>query len=250
MESILGRVMRIGCALMLGMIAASRLFAADDDKQVPATRPADLAEIVVGKPPYEVVPIKLPPPAYRSWIGQLPRSPWLRPWASKLRPPFKAPVGTTNLALKCPVTSSDKEPVVGELKQITDGDKRLDEGSWIELNPGVQWVQIDLGKPAEIYGICMWHAFDPPNWVFKGVVVQLCDDPEFKSQATTVFNNDRENLTGLGVGTDMQYLESFQGELVPIKEGLRARYVRLYSKGNLQNEANRYTEVEVYGIAR
>jgi hypothetical protein len=31
------------------------------------------------------------------------------------------------------------------------------EAGW-SLAPGLQWVQIDLGKAADIYGILLWHS--------------------------------------------------------------------------------------------
>ena len=63
---------------------------------------------------------------------------------------------------------------------------------------------------------------------------------------TTVFNNDYDNSSGLGVGTDKEYLESHEGKLMDGK-GAKGRYVRLYSNGNTSNDANHYIEVEVYG---
>jgi hypothetical protein len=53
-----------------------------------------------------------------------------------------------NLALNKPVTASDKDPIIGKLDQVTDGDKEGSDGSWVELGAGFQWVQIDLGKTA------------------------------------------------------------------------------------------------------
>ena len=53
--------------------------------------------------------------------------------------------GVTNLALKKKVTSSDMAPIIGELELVTDGDKEGADGSFVELGPGKQWVQIDLG---------------------------------------------------------------------------------------------------------
>jgi hypothetical protein len=44
----------------------------------------------------------------------------------------------------------------------------------------------------------------------------------------------------------MNYVETAEGRLVDAK-GSRARYVRLYSKGNSANPLNHYVEVEVYG---
>ena len=89
------------------------------------------------------VPLKtdLPPPLF---VGTpVPYNvPNLEPKATKW-PEFMVPAGTTNLALNKKVTSSDSDPVVGTLDLITDGDKGGDEGSWVELGPGKQWVQVD-----------------------------------------------------------------------------------------------------------
>ena len=47
------------------------------------------------------------------------------------------------------VTSSDDAPVIGELAMVTDGDKEGADGSYVELGPDKQWVQIDLGAAAD-----------------------------------------------------------------------------------------------------
>ena len=70
--------------------------------------------------------------------------PNLEPPREGKRPDFMVPTGTVNLAAGKKVTSSDKEPVMGTVDLVTDGDKAGDEGSWVELAPGKQWVQIDL----------------------------------------------------------------------------------------------------------
>ena len=44
----------------------------------------------------------------------------------------------------------------------------------------------------------------------------------------------------------MNYVETAEGKLVDAK-GAKARYVRLYSRGNNANELNHYVEVEVFG---
>lgn len=49
------------------------------------------------------------------------------------------------------VTSSDRNPVIGELEMITDGDKDASEGSFVELGPGLQQVTVDLGNLAVLY---------------------------------------------------------------------------------------------------
>jgi hypothetical protein len=161
------------------------------------------------------------------------------------RPDFMVPAGTLNLAKGKKVTSSDNNPVVGTLDLVTDGDKAGDEGSWVELGPGKQWVQIDLAKSANIYAILVWH-FHSQARVYRDVVVQVSNDPTFKSGESTIFNNDFKGELGAGVGKDLNYVETYQGKLIDAK-GANGRYVRLYSNGNTTNKLNDYIEVEVWG---
>jgi hypothetical protein len=162
------------------------------------------------------------------------------------RPDFLGPAGTTNLAAGKPVTGSDNEPVMGTLDLITDGDKAGDEGSWVELGPGKQWVQIDLGQEADISAVLVWHYHSQAR-VYLDVVVQISDDPNFQKDVKTIFNADYQNELGLGKGSDLAYIESYEGKLIDAK-GIKGRYVRLYSKGNTTNKLNHYIEVEVFGI--
>jgi hypothetical protein len=161
------------------------------------------------------------------------------------RPVVMVPAGTVNLALHKEVTSSDPEPVVGDLSMITDGEKGADEGNYVELGQGKQWVQIDLGRSYPIYAVAVWHYHSQAR-VYFDVVVQVSDDPDFISGVRTIFNTDIVNRCGLGVGTDSQYIETYEGKLIAAK-GVRGRYVRLYSRGNSSTEMNHYIEVEVYG---
>jgi hypothetical protein len=188
--------------------------------------------------------IKLPKPVF---IGtpQNMQVPNLEKPLGKPRPPFLAPVGTKNVALKKPVHSSDEMPIIGELTLITDGDKEANEGSFVELGPFSQNVTIDLGSKHDIYAIVVWHYHNQPR-VYFDVVVQVADDPDFIKDVKTVFNNDHDNSSKLGAGKDMNYVETAEGKLIDAK-GVQGRYVRLYSKGNTNNDLNHYTEVEVYG---
>jgi hypothetical protein len=161
------------------------------------------------------------------------------------RPDFMVPAGTTNLALGKKVTSSDTEPVIGTADLLTDGDKAGDEGSWVELGPGKQWLQIDLAKKASVYAILIWHYHSQAR-VYRDVVVQVSDDPNFKSGVNTIFNNDFKNEVGAGAGKVQNYVETYQGKLIDAK-GAQGRYVRLYSNGNTSNKLNDYIEVEVWG---
>ncbi len=161
------------------------------------------------------------------------------------RPPFLAPTGTKNVAFGKQVVSSDEEPIIGEIEMVTDGDKEAADGSYVELSPFLQNVTIDLGAKYDIYAILLWH-YHKEARVYFDVVVQVADDTDFVTNVKTIFNNDIDNSSGLGSGSDMHYIETAEGKLIDAK-GVQARYVRLYSKGNSSNELNHYIEVEVFG---
>ena len=191
------------------------------------------------------IEIELPEP----FFGGTPLDYWgpnLEPQDYRDRPPFMAPKGATNVALNKPVTSS-VPPVHGELKQITDGDKHYARTSLVEIPGGVQWVQVDLEKECDIYAILVWH-FHEGNRVYFDMVMQVSNDPEFTKDVKTVYNNDHDNSSGLGVGEDKEFIESYKGRLVDTK-GVKARYVRLYGNGNTADDFNE-VEIEVYGIAK
>jgi F5/8 type C domain len=196
----------------------------------------------------ETVPLKtdLPKPMF---VGTpVPaKIPNLEPPRQGKRPDFMVPEGTTNVARGKKVTASDNEPVIGTLDLITDGDKDGDEGSWVELGPGKQWVQIDLGKTVNIYAVLVWH-FHSQARVYNSVAVQISDDPKFEKDVTSIFNNDYANALGLGSGKDWAYVENYEGKLIDA-HGVKGRYVRLHSNGNTSNKLNHYIEVEVFGKA-
>ncbi len=194
----------------------------------------------------DMVPLKtdLPKPVFLGTPVPI-KLPKVEPAPTGKRPDFMIPAGCTNLALNKNVTSSTPDPITGSLDLLTDGDKAGDEGCYMELKPGKQWVQIDLGKPATIYAILVWH-FHSQARAYLDVVVQVSDDPAFGKDVTTIFNNDTANELGLGVGKDLPYIESYQGKLIDAK-GAKGRYVRLYSNGNTTNKMSHYIEVEVWG---
>ena len=165
------------------------------------------------------------------------------PRAPKLS--FKAPAGTTNIARGKPVTSSDPNPIFGTLDLTTDGDKTGTDGTYVELIPGKQWIQIDLEKTTSISALVLWH-YHKTAVIFHDVVIQVSNDPDFEKGVTTVFNNDHDNSSELGVGKDKAYVETNHGRIVEFP-AVKGRYVRLWSKGNTANEMNHYVEVEVYG---
>ena len=163
----------------------------------------------------------------------------------KPRGPFFVPKGTALVSLKKAVTSSDMQPVIGELSFVTDAEKSGEDGYFVELGPGKQWVQIDLKAEFNLNAILIWHYHSQAR-VFRDVVVQVSDDKDFIKGVTTVFNNDHDNTSGLGIGKDKEYIETNEGRLIDPK-GAKARYIRLYSNGNTSNDMNHYVEVEVYG---
>jgi len=192
----------------------------------------------------EPLPIELPKPMFEGTPQNL-SVPNLQKPLGRPRDPFLAPAGVTNVARDEPVASSDEEPIIGEIEQVTDGDKKGAEGSFVELGPGLQHVTLDLGAPHEIYAILFWH-FHKTARVYLDVVVQMADDADFTKNVRTLFNNDHDNSAGLGAGQDMNYVETSEGKLVDAK-GSKARFVRLYSAGNNANDLNHYVEVEVFG---
>ena len=201
---------------------------------------------VGAEPELAPLPLKLPPPTLKGTPDDLPKGPNVEAVQEKAPPPFMAPKGAKNVALNKKVTGSDRNPISGELAQITDGTKEAFDEQAVEMRKGVQWVQVDLGEVCDIYAIVIWHDHRVLQ-VFRSVVVQTADDPDFIENVTTLFNNDTENSAGLGIGFDKQYFETQFGKVIPAKAGLKARYVRCYSKGSNLSALNCYQEIEVYG---
>ena len=192
----------------------------------------------------EPVPIVLPKPLFEGTPAP-PNVPNLEKPLGRPRPPFLAPAGTVNVAAGKPVSSSDPDPVVGNLDMVTDGNKAGVDGSFVQLKEGVQSVVIDLESRHTIYAILVWHYLKEPR-AYADVVIQVADDPDFITNVVTLFNNDRTNAAGLGIGTDLRYVETAEGKLIDAN-GVEARYVRLFTDGSDKVATNHYVEVEVFG---
>jgi hypothetical protein len=188
--------------------------------------------------------LKLPKPMFVGTPQNM-QVPNLEKPLGKPRPAFLAPKGTKNIALAKSVASTDEEPIIGEISMITDDDKEASDGSFVELGPFSQHVTIDLGSKQNIYAIVLWHFHKQPR-VYFDTIVQVADDSDFISNVQTLFNNDLDNSSGQGVGSDMHYVETAEGKLIDAK-GVQARYVRCYSYGNTNNDLNHYIEIAVYG---
>ncbi|HWI56059.1 MAG TPA: hypothetical protein VNZ22_02445 [Bacillota bacterium] len=165
--------------------------------------------------------------------------------SDKPRPNMLVPAGLQNLATKARVSSSDTNAQTEALAKIIDGDKEPREESIIFLRKGLQYVQMDLGAEREIFAVVLWHAHNTGK-VYRDVIVQASTAPEFTRDVVTLYNNDQDNTAGLGLGTDKEYFETREGRLVNAK-GVKARYLRFYSRGSTESSLNEYTEVEAYG---
>jgi hypothetical protein len=188
---------------------------------------------------------EIPDPEFQGTPKPIKLPPGLKLHNAKNDKPLMIPKDSTNISKGKPVTSSDDMPVIGELEQITDDSKSSAEGEFVELGPGTQWVQIDLGKKSEVAAVVIWH-YHAQARVYHDIIVQISDDPDFLSGATTIFNNDHDNSSGKGVGKDEAYIDTNKGWVIDGK-GAKGRYVRLYSNGSTADEMNHYIEVSVFG---
>ena len=232
-------------ALMPLGLALAVLHSPLDQCALAADAPKDKAAASAGG----LVPLNLDLP-HAAFIGTPPNdlqtNSYTEPYdPNKHRPPMLVPPGLKNIARGSKVTCSDTNVPADTLTKLTDEDKEAYDESVVFLRKGNQYVQMDLGSPHEIFAIVIWHAHNMLK-VYRGVIVQAADDPDFKQQVRTLFNNDQENKSGLGVGTDREYFETREGKLIDAK-GIKARYLRFYSRGSTNGAMNEYTEIEVYG---
>lgn len=189
--------------------------------------------------------LDIPAPTLKGTPEQLPTGPNIEPNSDKAPEALMIAKGAKNVALGKTVTSSVK-PFTGELEQITDGKKEAFDYDTVEMKKGSQWVQVDLGGPCTIEAIAIWHDHRYIQVTYD-VIVLVSDDPEFKTGVTTIFNNDTDNSSGLGVGTDREYFERHFGRVFAGK-GAKGRYVRAYTKGSHLSALNCWQEIEVYAV--
>ncbi|MCX6874168.1 MAG: hypothetical protein NTW21_10225 [Verrucomicrobia bacterium] len=221
---------------VLGMALALPAAAEEANSAAALTRAA--------APGTQALEIRLPKPLFVGTPKNIKSKNLEKPLPGK-RPIYQVPAGTVLLSAGKKVDSSDQAPIIGSLELVTDKDKEGSDTSIVELSPGKQYVQIDLGKPAQLAALVVWHYHQDAR-VYRDVVVQVAEDPDFITGVSTLFNNDDDNSSGLGAGKDQEYLENYEGKLIDGK-GAKGRYVRLFSNGNTSNDANHYIEVEVYG---
>jgi hypothetical protein len=144
----------------------------------------------------------------------------------------------------CPVSSSTVQPFVGEFSFVTDGEVVGEDGYYVELDPGIQWIEIDLGKFHRIDALWIWRFFKMPV-CYLDVVIAVDVKQDF-TKPQILFNSDRDNNIGFGHGNDLLYVETNFGRSLVVNRAC-GRYVRLYSRGRDRDEMNHYIEVAVYG---
>ncbi len=193
----------------------------------------------------EALKLQIPAPTLKGTPEDLPAGPNIEPNSDKPAPALMIAKGAKLVSVGKPVTSSVK-PFTGELDQITDGKKEAFDYDTVEMKKGSQWVQVDLGETFAIQAIAIWHDHRYIQAVHD-VIVQVSDDPEFKNGVTTLYNNDTDNSSGLGVGTDREYFERHFGRVFDGK-GAKGRYVRGYTKGSHLSALNCWQEIEVYAL--
>jgi hypothetical protein len=235
------RTAALGLACGLLGLSCDKPLAAQDAKDKPAAA-QDAPKPAAGLVPLD---IKLPAPAFKGTPKDIQLSSYVEPLSDKPRPPMMVPPGLKNLAPGSKISCSDKNVTAEDLPKLTDGDKEASDQSVVLLRKGTQYVQMDLGAPSEIFAIVIWHSHASAK-VYHDVIVRVADDADFTQNVKTLFNNDQDNSSNLGAGTDREYFETNEGKLIDTK-GVKARYLRFYSKGSTESALNEYTEIEVYG---
>ena len=239
----LSRCLAISLSLSITLAVWNFCSAADSPKPADGAAAKDKPATATGD--LVALDLKLPAPAFKGTPKDIQLSSYVEPLSDKPRPPMMVPSGLKNIAAGKKLTCSDKNATPDVLEKITDGDKESADQSIILLRKGTQYVQMDLGGTYEIFAVVIWHAHNSPK-VYHDVIVQAADDADFTQKVSTIFNNDQDNSSGLGAGTDREYFETNEGKLINAK-GAKARFIRFYSKGSTESAMNEYTEVEVYG---
>lgn len=125
--------------------------------------------------------------------------------------------------------------------RTTDGD--INTGNYCAVAAGVTYITLDFGESYNIGKVNLWHYYGDGR-KFRDVIVQLSNDSSFSAK-TTVFNNDTDNSSGQGTGTDSEYVETASGKEITFTP-VNARYMRLYTNGSTVNNYGYYVEVQAW----
>lgn len=235
----------MAASLSFGLTLAVLLSSSAASPAQNAAQPTKDKPAVAGSGKMVPLMLNIPAAAFKGTPKDLQIGPNVEPLSDKPRPLMMVPEGLKNVAPNAKITCSDKNAAPDMLAKVVDGNKEASDDSIIFLRKNTQWVQLDLGNPYEVFAIVIWHAHNTAK-VYHDVIVQAADDADFIENVRTIFNNDQDNSSGLGVGTDREYFETNEGKLVNAK-GVKARYFRFYSKGSTESAMNEYTEIEIFG---
>ena len=167
---------------------------------------------------------------------------------------------SSNLALNMPVSSgSSNNPnfsFSGSVNAlINDGVVNASDSTMVATNRA-GYAQIDLGEIVEIDYMHLWRYWNDSRTFYATVFVVSETVAGFSSgEGRTVLYNtctdagsaDRGgDVHGFGVGKDIPVPESATGLKVNAN-GVKARYVRVYSNGSTANTYTHWAELMVYG---
>ena len=137
----------------------------------------------------------------------------------------------------------------GSMANITDGNKASSAFGVFGADGKTDssYMEIDLGDVREVSSVNLWRYFQDGR-TYRDTVVALSEDDEFTADDQILFNSDKQNHHKLGAGSSEAYAETAEGKSFKAKEGTRARYVRVYMRGQDDNKTtNHVVELEVMG---
>ena len=137
----------------------------------------------------------------------------------------------------------------GSMANITDGNKASSAFGVFGADGKTDssYMEIDLGDVREVSSVNLWRYFQDGR-TYRDTVVALSEDAEFTADDQILFNSDKQNHHKLGAGSNEAYAETAEGKSFKAKEGTRARYVRVYMRGQDDNKTtNHVVELEVMG---
>jgi len=137
----------------------------------------------------------------------------------------------------------------GSMSNITDGNKG--SGAFgvfgADHNTKSSYMQVDLGAVREVSSVGLWRYFQDGR-TYRDTVVVLSEDETFTSEDTILYNSDKDNVHKLGAGQDEPYAETKDGKTFPVPAGTKARYARVYMRGQTDDKTtNHVVEFEVIG---
>lgn len=150
----------------------------------------------------------------------------------------------------------------GAMNKAVDGNHSSTAGgSYAEFGRDNQdkssYMQVDLGAVYDLTGMHMWRYWYGGNREYKNTLIVTSQDADFgekdkdSSDDVIVFNGDKDNVHKFGVGKEGAYKETDKGHSFTVPAGTKARYVRVYMNGSIDNGSagttNHVVEFEVKG---